>query len=41
MLLIFDLDDTLIYTHQVFVELTEQFLQQMAALGIDDPPALF
>ncbi len=36
MLLIFDLDDTLIYTHQVFVELTEQFLQQMAALGFDD-----
>lgn len=36
MLLIFDLDDTLIYTHPVFVELTKQFLQQMAELGFDD-----
>lgn len=36
MLLIFDLDDTLIYTHQIFVELTEAFLQQMAALGFAD-----
>ena len=36
MLLIFDLDDTLIYTHQVFVELTDEFLQQMAALGLSD-----
>ena len=36
MLLIFDLDDTLIYTHQVFVELTAEFLQQMADLGMSD-----
>lgn len=36
MLLIFDLDDTLIYTHQVFVDLTEDFLRQMAELGLSD-----
>lgn len=36
MLLIFDLDDTLVYTHQVFVDLTRQFLQEMATLGFDD-----
>jgi len=36
MLLIFDLDDTLIYTHQVFAELTDEFLRQMASLGLAD-----
>ncbi|MBQ3199018.1 MAG: HAD family hydrolase [Firmicutes bacterium] len=36
MLLIFDLDDTLLHTHRVFVELTEAFLARMAELGFDD-----
>ncbi len=36
MLLIFDLDDTLVYTHRVFMQLTEQFLARMAELGFDD-----
>jgi putative hydrolase of the HAD superfamily len=36
MLLIFDLDDTLVHTHRVFVELTEEFLNRMAELGFDD-----
>lgn len=36
MLLIFDLDDTLIYTHRVFMQLTRQFLERMACLGFDD-----
>lgn len=36
MLVIIDLDDTLIHTHRVFLELTEEFLQRMAALGFDD-----
>jgi putative hydrolase of the HAD superfamily len=36
MLLIFDLDDTLIHTHRIFVELTEEFLERMSALGFDD-----
>lgn len=36
MLLIFDLDDTLIHTHRLFLQLTEEFLQRMAALGFAD-----
>ena len=36
MLLIFDLDDTLIHTHRVFLALTEEFLRRMAALGLAD-----
>lgn len=36
MLLIFDLDDTLIHTHRVFMEITEAFLSKMAALGFAD-----
>ncbi len=36
MLLIFDLDDTLVYTHRVFMQLTERFLARMAELGFDD-----
>lgn len=36
MLLIFDLDDTLIYTHRVFMRLTDEFLARMAAFGFDD-----
>lgn len=36
MLLIFDLDDTLIHTHRVFLELTDEFLHRMAALGLLD-----
>lgn len=36
MLLIFDLDDTLIHTHRVFLELTDEFLRRMAELGLGD-----
>lgn len=36
MLLIFDLDDTLIHTHRVFMELTEEFLRRMAEMGLGD-----
>lgn len=36
MLLIFDLDDTLIHTHRVFLELTDEFLRRMEALGLGD-----
>lgn len=36
MLLIFDLDDTLIHTHRVFLELTDEFLRRMAGLGMAD-----
>lgn len=36
MLLIFDLDDTLVVTHPVFVRLTQQFLDEMRGLGLWD-----
>ncbi len=36
MLLIFDLDDTLVVTHPVFVRLTQQFLDGMRVLGMWD-----
>lgn len=36
MLLIFDLDDTLIHTHRVFLDLTDEFLHRMAELGLGD-----
>ncbi len=36
MLVIFDLDDTLIYTHKVFVEITERFMDAMEMMGIAD-----
>lgn len=35
-LLIFDLDDTLVVTHPIFVQLTERFLQRMRKLGLWD-----
>ncbi|MBQ3181120.1 MAG: HAD family hydrolase [Firmicutes bacterium] len=36
MLLIFDLDDTLVVTHPIFMRLTEQFLDEMRGLGLWD-----
>lgn len=36
MLLIFDLDDTLIHTHRVFMELTDEFLRRMAEMELFD-----
>ena len=35
-LIIFDLDDTLIYTHNVYLDLSRQFIDLMADVGIED-----